>query len=173
MRQVFTRRKNECRFFVRTEKNSRTFIFVWVDEIRVASRSMTVTSDVEKVLQATIRMEDKGRLHGFLALTRGQSYIGPKMLHGKMLEWYQLDQCKPSRTPADLNLKLQTAQNGDDELDDIIYRTLVGCFHYSTKQTMPVIVCTVNIPSRDISAPTNQDWQCGKRFLRYPLGSKC
>ena len=34
-----------------------------------------------------------------------------------MLERFQMDQCRPSRTPADLNLKLQTAQNGDEEVD--------------------------------------------------------
>ena len=28
-----------------------------------------------------------------------------------MLERFQIDQCKPSRTPADLNMNLQTAQN--------------------------------------------------------------
>ena len=34
-----------------------------------------------------------------------------------MLERIQMDQCKPSRTPNDLNLKLQTAENGDEEVD--------------------------------------------------------
>ena len=40
-----------------------------------------------------------------------------------MLEWVQMDQCKPSGTPADLNLKLQTAQNGDEEVDQRICRS--------------------------------------------------
>ena len=83
-----------------------------------------------------------------------------------------MDQCKPSRTPADLNLKLQTAQNGDEEVDQRIYRSLVGSLLYLAKQTRPDIMFTVNILSRHMNAPTNQHWMCGKRLLRHLQGSK-
>ena len=89
-----------------------------------------------------------------------------------MLEWFQMDQCKPSKTPADLNLKLQTAQNGDEEVDQRIYRSLVGSLLYLAKQTRPDIMFTVNILSRHMNAPTNQHWMCGKRLLQYLQGSK-
>ena len=32
---------------------------------------------------------------------------------------------------------------------------------------------TVNILSRQMNAPTNQHWLCGKRLLQYLQGSKC
>ena len=83
-----------------------------------------------------------------------------------------MDQCKPSRTPTDLNLKLQTAQNGDEEVDQRIYRSLVGSLLYLAKQTRPDIMFTVNILSRHMNAPTNQHWMCGKRLLRFLQGSK-
>ena len=89
-----------------------------------------------------------------------------------MLERFQIDKFKPSRTPADLNLKLQTAQNGDEEVDQRIYRSLVGSLLYLAKQTRPDIMFTVNILSRHMNAPTNQHWVCGKRLLRYLQGSK-
>ena len=78
-----------------------------------------------------------------------------------------MDQGKPSRTPVDLNLKLQTAQNGDEEVDQRICRNLVGSLLYLVKQTMPDIKFTVNTLSRHMNAPTNQHWMCGKRLLRY------
>ena len=84
---------------------------------------------------------------------------------------FQMDQCKPSRTPAYLNLKLQTAQNGDEEVDQRIYRSLVGSLLYLAKQTRPDMF-TVNILSRHMNAPTNQHWMCGKRLLRYLQVSK-
>ena len=83
-----------------------------------------------------------------------------------------MNQGKPSRTPADLNLKLQTAQNGDEEVDLRIYRSLVGSLLYLAKQTRPDIMFTVNILSRHMTAPTNQLWLCGKRLLRYLQGSE-
>ena len=89
-----------------------------------------------------------------------------------MLERFQMHQCKPSETPADLNLKLQTAQNGDEEVDQRIYRNLVGSLLYLAKQTRPDIMFTVNILSRHMNAPTNQHWLCGKRLLRCLQGSK-
>ena len=89
-----------------------------------------------------------------------------------MHEWFQMDQCKPSRTPADLNLKLQTAQNGDKEVDQRIFRSLVGSLLYLAKETRPDIMFTVNILSRHMNVPTSQHWMCGKRLLRYLQGSK-
>ena len=65
-----------------------------------------------------------------------------------MLERFQMNQCKPSRTPADLNLKLQAAQNGDEEVDQRIYRSLVGSLLCLAKQMKPDIMFTVNIVSR-------------------------
>ena len=142
----------------------------------VASRSMTVESDVKKALEATFLMEDRGRLHWFLGLRirreEGKVTVDQERYIETMLERFQMNQCKPSRTPADLNLKLQTAQNGDEEVDQRIYRSLVGSLLYLAQQTRPDMMFTVNILSRHMNAPTNQHWMCGKRLLPYLQGSK-
>ena len=176
LRQGFTRRRNDHCLFARSEAEDHTFILVWVDDIIVASRSMTVVSDVKKALEATFHMEDRGRLHWFLGLRirreEGNVTVDQERYIETMLERFQMDQWKPSRTPADLNLKPQTAQNGDEEVDQRIYRSLVGSLLYLAKQTRPDIMFTVNILSRHMNAPTNQHWMCGKRLLRYLQGSK-
>ena len=69
-------------------------------------------------------------------------------------------------------MKLQTAQNGDEEVDQRIYRSLVGSLLYLAKQTRPDMMFPVNILSRHMNAPTNQHRMCGKRLLRYLQGSK-
>ena len=63
---------------------------------------MTVISDVKKALEATFHMEDRGRLHWFLGLRIRQE-------EDKVTDSTEL-----------LNLKLQTAQNGDEEVDQRI-----------------------------------------------------
>ena len=63
LRQGFTRSRNDHCLFARSEAEDHTFILVCVDDIIVASRSMTVISDVKKALEATFHMEDRGRLH--------------------------------------------------------------------------------------------------------------
>ena len=178
LRQGFTRSRNDHCLFARSEAEDHTFILVWVDDIIVASRSLTVVSDVKKALEATFHMEDRGRLHWFLGLRirreEGKVTVDQERYIETMLERFQMDQCKPSRTPADLNLTLQTTQNGDEELDQRIYRSLVGSLLYLAKQTRPDIMFTVNILSRHMNPHTNQHWMCGKttsaissRFKRF------
>ena len=160
----------------REQRQGHTFLLVGVDDIIVASRSMTVIFDIKKALEATFHKEDRGRLHWFLGLrTRREESkvtVDQERYIGTMLEWCQMDQCKPSATPADLNLKLQTAQNRDEEVDQRIYGTFFGSLLYRTKQTRPEIMFTVNILSRHMNAPTSQHRMCGKQILRYIQGSK-
>ena len=76
------------------------------------------------------------------------------------------------QTLKNLNLKLQTAQNGDAEVNQRIYRSLVGSLLYLAKQARPDNMFTVNILSRHLNAPTNQHCVCGKSLLRYLRVSK-
>ena len=132
-----------------------------------ASWSMTVISDVKKALEATFNMENRGRIHWFLGLRiqreEGKVTVDQERYIKTMLVWFQTDQCKPSRTPVVLNLKLQTTQNGDEEVDQRIYRSLVGSLLHLAKQERPEIMFTVNILSRHINTPSNQHWMCGKK----------
>ena len=137
---------------------------------------MTVVFDVKKALEATFHIEDRGRLHWFLGLKirreEGKDRADKERYMETMLEQFQMDQHKPSRTPVDLNLKPQTTQNGDEEVGQRIYRSLVGSLLYLAKQTRPDIMFTVNILSRHMNAPTNHHWMCGKRLLQYLQGWK-
>ena len=124
LRQGFTRRRNDNCLFRRAETEGHIFILVWVDGIIVASRSMTVISDVKKALEAKFHMEHRGSLHWFLGLRirpeEGKLKVDQERYIETTLERFQMDYCKPSRTPADLNLKLQKALNGDKEVDQMI-----------------------------------------------------
>ena len=66
--QGFTRSRNDHCLFARSDAQDHNFILVRVDHIIVASGSMTVVSDVKKVLEATFQLEDRGRIHLFLGL---------------------------------------------------------------------------------------------------------
>ena len=100
LRQGFTRSRNDHCFFARAEREGHTFILIWIDDIIVVSRSLTVISDVKKALKATFHMEDRGRLHCFLRLKirreEGKVTVGQEPDIKTMLEQFQMDQCKPS-----------------------------------------------------------------------------
>ena len=113
LRLGFARSKIDHCLFARAETEGHTFILVWVDDIIVASRSMTVISHVKKAHKATFHMENRGRIHWFLGLgirrEEGKVTSNQERYIETMLEQFQMDKCKLSRTAADLNLKFQTA----------------------------------------------------------------
>ena len=88
---------------------------------------MTVTSDVKKALEATFHIKDGGRLPWFLGLRirreEGKVTVDQQRFKETILERFQMEKGKPSKLPANLNLKLQTAQNGDEEVDQRIYKS--------------------------------------------------
>ena len=94
-------------------------------------------------------MEDRGRLQWYLGIRNrqeeGKVTIDEELYIETMLERFQMDQFKPSRTPADLKMKLHKAQNGDEEVDQRICISLVGSLLYLAKQTRPDFMFTVNI----------------------------
>ena len=109
LKQGFTRSRNNLCLFARADTGGHTFILFWVEKIIVASRSMTVISDFKTALKSTFHMEGRGRLHLFLGLwikrEEGKVTVNQECYIETKLERFQIDQRKPSRTPADLNLK--------------------------------------------------------------------
>ena len=59
LRHGFTRSRNNHCLFAGAESGCHTFILVWVHDIIVASRSVTVISN-RKALEATFQTEDRG-----------------------------------------------------------------------------------------------------------------
>ena len=102
------------------------------------------------------------RLHWFLGLRirreEGNVTVDLQRYIETMLERFQMDQCKPSRTPADLNLKLQTPQNGDEVLDQRIYRSLFVSLLYLAKQTRSEIITYTTEASYDLVWESDSDW---------------
>ena len=77
--------RNDHCLFAKTETDCHIFILVWDIDIIVASRRMTVISEIKTALKATMDMEDWGklRLKEGKFLSERKSYIDTK------LEWFQ------------------------------------------------------------------------------------
>ena len=83
-----------------------------------------------------------------------------------------MQDCNPSKTPAENNLKLVKATEDEQLTDQTLYRSLVGSLLYIAKQTRPDIIWTVNVLSRFMEQPSNSHWLAGKRVLRYLQATK-
>ena len=126
-------RKNHS-LFERAERGGHNFILVWVGDIIVASRSKTFFSELKNVIEPTFQMDDRRGVHCFMDLRIrrgwGKVAVDQEPYIERVLELFHLDQCKPSRTPAYLNLSFKATQkqNADGEVDQKIWRNLVGSF---------------------------------------------
>ena len=82
---------------------------------------MTLISDFKKELQAKFIMDDRERVHWFLSLRNrregGKVTVDLERYIEKLLEQFQMDHCKPSRTSVDSSSKVQTAESRDEEMD--------------------------------------------------------
>ena len=78
-----------------------------------------------------------------------------------------MEDCKPSKTPAEFKLKLEKGNELSEMANERVYRGLVGSLLFLAKQTRPDIMWIVNVLSRFMDKPTTDHWNAAKRVLRY------
>ena len=84
-----------------------------------------------------------------------------------ILEQFNMQDCKPSKTPAEKYLKLEIAQEDSVRVDSHEFRSLVSSLFYIAKQTRPDIMWITYVLSRFMNDPTVEHFNAGKRVLRY------
>lgn len=92
----------------------------------------------------------------------------------KMLEKYNLTQCKVARTPAAQNNGAQEddRDGGSKPVELLKYQELVGSLLYAAISTRPDIAYAVNRLTRQMQAPLQRHWKAAQRVLRYLAGTK-
>jgi hypothetical protein len=81
-----------------------------------------------------------------------------------------MQDCKPSLTPMEQNLKLSKFEGGE-LVESTIYRQLIGSLIYLIN-TRPDLSYAVGILSRFMKQPWDNHWNATKRVLRYIQGTK-
>ena len=87
-----------------------------------------------------------------------------------LLKKFGMEECKPSLTPMEQNLKLSKFEGGN-LVDGTKYRQLIGSLIYLTN-THPNLSYSVSILSRFMQEPRESQWNSTKRVLRYIQGTK-
>ena len=116
-------------------------------------------------------MDDRGVLERFLGMRILKTEKGINLDQEKytqnILEHFNMQDCKPSKTPAENNLKPEVAQEDSVKVDSHEFRSLVGSLLYLAKQTRPDVMWITNVLSRFMNDPTVEHFNAGKRVLRY------
>ena len=88
---------------------------VYVDDIVLGGRNKAEMNTVKKKLGHRFEMKDLGKLHHFLGITVIQDQLGglANLSIQKILQRYEMHECKPVGTPVNPNTKL-VANDGPD-----------------------------------------------------------
>ena len=103
-------------------------------------------------------MEHRIKIKRFLGLRKTQSESGIFMDQLNFIKevWRKLgkENCKPSKTPAEVNFKLENADEQEYKNDETAHRDVVASLLYVSKQTRPDITSMRNHLSRHMQSPT-------------------
>ena len=116
-------------------------------------------------------MDNRGDLEWFLGMRILKTEKGITLDQEKytqnILEHFNMQDCKPIKTPAENNLKLEVAQENSARVDSHEFRSLLGSLLYLAKQTRPDIMWITNVLSRFMNDPTVEHFNASKHVLRY------
>lgn len=166
----FTRSKNDYCLFSKIGKE-KVYLLTWVDDIVIAGSSETEIEKLKKALETKFKMDDRGDLEWFLGMkvsrTKDAISLDQETYTNSVLAKFNMEDCKPVKTPAEVNVKFEKSKEGDELVDETLYRSLIGSLLYLSKQTRPDIAWIVNTLSRFMEKPNIEHWNGSKRVLRY------
>mmetsp|Transcript_15115 Transcript_15115/g.61874 ORF Transcript_15115/g.61874 Transcript_15115/m.61874 type:complete len:289 (+) Transcript_15115:2023-2889(+) len=120
------------------------------------------------------KMKDLGEAREYLGIeisrdkTTSTVKLGQPKYIQKILEEYKMDESKPVSTPMAKDY-VSTEKSGRQE--DHPYRELIGALLYISTRTRPDITYAVRLLATKSQRFNNEDWQAGKRILRYLRGT--
>lgn len=148
-------------------------LLIWVDDILIAASNDMLLNQVKDMLKTKFAMKDLGPLSHFLGIDfeQGDGFVkmSQKRYLTKVLERFQMSDCKPRSTPSEL--KLETDYSNENLTDARKYREAVGSLIYAMTCTRPDICWVVTKLSQYLSRPTEAHWVAIKHVLRYIKGT--
>ncbi|MDR3678315.1 MAG: reverse transcriptase domain-containing protein [Flavipsychrobacter sp.] len=166
-----------CLYLYRTDDET-SLIAVYVDDILIASSSVSSVQYVVDAFNAKYKMEDKGEPVFIVGIrvTRDRVKRTIKLDQGtyieKMLEKFRMDKCIGIGTPCDANVKLTMdmcpqTDSEKHQMSKYPYRELIGSLMYAMVGTRPDIAYAVSNLSKFLGNPGMLHWEAALRVLRY------
>ena len=156
------------------QEGEMAIVAVYVDDILIATESEKKMIEVKQCLSQRFDTKDLGELTSFLGVQvkrePGGMWIGQPGYTSRVLEKFNMADCKPVSTPVDTSVKLQKNDAGP-EFSRSIYQSAVGCLLYLANWTRPDITFAVSNVARYSADPRLVHWTAVKRILRYLKGT--
>lgn len=148
-------------------KNS-TIMLLYVDDIILTGEQIEETV---RILKERFNAKDLGELKEFIGIQIHKEKDRIKLSQQKMIEktlkTFKMEECKGSKTPMEVNFKVD-----DEAIINVPYRQIIGCIMYISLGTRPDITYAITYLSQFLDRPTQKAWIAAKRVLRYLKATK-
>lgn len=178
VKENFERSKNDpCLYFKRTDGNY-IYVLLFVDDLLYFGNNEALVNDFKNALCKNFQMKDLGLASTYLGININQNLkncvttINQKDYILKLLDKYQMSNCKTVETPIEQNFNFEVLKKEKSESPEIEKecRSLVGSLLYVTC-TRPDLSVVVGFLSRYVHCASSALFKCLKRILRYLKGS--
>ena len=163
--------QNPADHCVYMKQNERLLIVSWVEDLIIAADKVISLSNVKKMLMSEFKMKDLGKLNHFIEIhfhiTQGCVKMNQNKYIGRVLERFNMSNCKPRATPCELRMDLI---NNSDPVDSRKYHEIIGSLIYHMTCTRPDLSYAVGKLSQYLSEPSQQLW-VAKHILKYLRGT--
>ena len=159
--------------YSRETHDEKVMLIVWVDDLILAASNYNVLNRVKGMLTERFKMKDLGKLKHFLGIdfdqTDGNVKMSQKRYVNKILERFEMQDCKSRETPCEA--KLEYTEDAEKMTDPRRFREAVGSLIYLSTCTRPDISFVVSKLSQHFAEPTLEHWNTIKHVFRYLKGT--
>ena len=172
----FTMSLSDNGIYVVTKSHSTLYLGLYVDDIIIATDSMSDLEEIKQSLSSKFQMKDMGGIRKFLNIEIeynmkfGYMILSQKEAIGKLIQKFKMENCSSVQTPI-VNSKELYQSSPDVLQENIPYRQLIGSLMFIMLASRPDICFSVTLLSRFLENPTPIHWKAAKRLIRYLKGT--
>ena len=162
---------NECDkcVYIKNTDNGFVIVCLYVDDMLIMGSNSAIINETKNMLKRNFDMKDMGLADVILGIKILRTNEGIALTQShyveKMLKKFNSFDCKPAKTPLELNVHL--SKNMGEPVAQEEYAKVIGSLMFITNCTRPDLACTVNKLSRFTSNPSKEHWKALCRVLRY------
>ncbi|GKB86563.1 retrovirus-related pol polyprotein from transposon TNT 1-94 [Tanacetum coccineum] len=171
-----------CAYFKRFGNNDFVILLLYVDDMLVAGPNKDRISKLKAQLAREFEMKDLGPANKILGMqihrdrVSRKIWLSQKSYVKKILQRFNMQDCKPISTPFATNIKLSSKMSPSSEkermeMSRVPYASAVGSLMFAMICTRPDIAHAVGVVSRYMAEPGKKHWEAVKRILRYIKGT--
>ena len=152
-------------------------VFLHVDDITIACNDKEMMTNEKKDMENKFEMQDLGEAHHILGINISGKRkecvlrISQRNYLEKLLERFQMKDCKPVATPIEANNTLTKLKAEETPINLTDHQAAVGYLIYAMTMTQPDLATALGILGKFLSIPGQEHWKALIRVLRSIKGT--